>query len=302
MIRIANAPVSYGVFELARPDLVALPDGEQIAAWVSEAGYAAVDMGPVGLLGLGDDLVDRLHRYALELCGGWVDLPFTAEDDDFDAALAGIDEALDVFVTARDAGQALAPLPTLADAGDAKRKAHPGGAPELMLQGDEWLRFADRVNRTVDHVRSRGLEPTFHHHACTSVETPEEIDALLNATDVGLTFDSGHLLIGGGDPLRDFARWQHRINHLHLKDARTGLLAEALKTEDPMRTVWERRVFVPLGEGDLDTDALVQAIIDFGYSGWLVIEQDVVPRSNEEIDQARADQVANRDRLRRWFA
>lgn len=302
MIRIANAPVSYGVFELARPDLVALPSGEELARWISEAGYQGIDLGPVGLLGRGQELTDRLQRHGLELAGGWVDLPFAEDDEAFARALAGLDDILDVFITAAEAGPALAPLPTLADSGDAARRARPGGAPELTLRGDDWARFADRVNVATARVRARGLEPTFHHHACTYIETPEEVDALLAATDVGLTFDSGHLLIGGGDPLPDFRRWRDRINHLHLKDARTQVLSEAMRTDDPMRSVWERRVFVPLGAGDLAVDALVDEIVGSGYRGWLIVEQDVVPRSTGEVEQAKAEQIANRDALRRWFA
>lgn len=302
VIRIANAPVSYGVFELARPDLVALPDGEQLARWISDAGYQGIDLGPLGLLGLDAELDDRLTRHGLDLAGGWVDLPFTADDDEFAAALTALDRTLDVFVTAAERGQALAPLPTLADAGSPARKAHPGGAPELTLRGAAWERFAERVNVAAARVRDRGLEPTFHHHACTHVETPEEIDALLASTDVDLTFDSGHLLIGGGDPLPDFRRWRDRINHLHLKDARTALLRDALAADDPMRSVWEKRVFVPLGQGDLEVDALLDEIVASDYSGWLIVEQDVVPRSAADVERAVTDQAANREALRRWFA
>lgn len=302
VIRIANAPVSYGVFELARPELVDLPDGEELARWIGEAGYQGIDLGPAGLLGRGADLTNRLARHGLDLAGGWADLPFAGADDEFAAALEVLDDLLDIFVAAAETNPELAPLPTLADSGSAERRAHPGGSPELTLRGDAWSRFADRVDTASTRVRDRGLEPTFHHHACTYVETPEEIEALLASTDVGLTFDSGHLLIGGGDPLQDFRRWRARINHLHLKDARTEILHEALQTDAPMRSVWERRAFVPLGEGDLAVDALVDEIVAGGYAGWLVVEQDVVPRSADEIHRARLDQVANREALRRWFA
>ncbi|WP_308797308.1 TIM barrel protein [Agromyces silvae] len=302
MIRIANAPVSYGVFELSRPDVVPLPSGEELAAWIAEAGYEGIDLGPVGLLGTGDDLVDRLTRHRLGLAGGWVDLPFAAEDEAFDGARAGLDGILDVFVTAAEADPERAPLPTIACSGSAERKARPGGAPELMLRGDRWQRYLDRVNAVADQVRRRGLEPTFHHHACTYVETPDEIDALLAGSDIGLTFDSGHLLIGGGDPLPDYARWRDRVNHLHLKDADTSILRSALGTDDPMRSVWERRVFVPLGDGDLAVDELVDAIVASDYAGWLVVEQDVVLASAADVERARAEQAANRERLRRWFA
>jgi len=301
VIRIANAPVSYGVFELARPDLVPLPEGEELARWISEAGYEGIDLGPVGLLGFRDDLVDRLRRHRLSLAGGWVDLPFAGSGDAFEQALRGLDGILDVFVAGLEAGTHAPPLPTLADSGSPERRQRPGGAPELMLRGPAWDRFAERVTIAADRVRARGLEPTFHHHACTYVETPAEIDALLAATDVGLTFDSGHLLIGGGDPMSDFQRWRDRINHIHLKDAETAILAEALTADDPMRSVWERRVFAPLGDGDLAVDALVDAIVGSGYAGWIVVEQDVVPRSADDLARARREQASNRERLRRWF-
>lgn len=302
VIRIANAPVSYGVFELSRPEQVALPNGEQLASWVAEAGYAGIDLGPVGLLGTGDALVDRLRRHRLELAGGWMDFPFAGSAEAFDAALAAIDETLDIFVTAADTSPSLPPLPTIACSGSAQRKARPGGAPDLTLRGDAFKRFAERVQRVADRVRRRGLEPTFHHHACTYVETPEEIDALLASTDIGLTFDSGHLLIGGGTPLGDFRRWRDRINHLHLKDARTAVLADALATADPMRTVWERRVFVPLGDGDLAMEALLDEIVRDGFHGWLVVEQDVILASHDDVTRAREEQFDNREKLRRWFS
>lgn len=302
MIRTANAPVSYGVFELSRPELVPLPDGEALAAWVAEAGYEGIDLGPLGLLGDRDELPARLARHGLALAGGWVDLPFAGDDAAFDAAWAGLDDALAVFAAAAELAPDRAPKPTIADSGSAERKARPGGAPELELAGDAWKRFAERVQRVAERVRAAGLEPTFHHHASTYVETPHEIDRLVADTDIGLTFDTGHLLIGGGDPDADFDRWRDRINHIHLKDADRRVLAAAAGSDDPMRDVWANRVFVALGDGDLDVDGIVDRIVASGYDGWLVVEQDVILQDAADVDRARADQIANRERLRRWFA
>lgn len=304
MIRTANAPVSYGVFELSIPDLVPLPDGEQLAGWVAEAGYDGIDLGPVGLFGDRETLPALLGRHGLALAGGWVDLPFAADDDEFEASFAGLAHVLDLFAAAAAAAPAgaLAPKPTIADSGSAERKARPGGAPELELDDDRWARFAARVQRAADATRAAGLEPTFHHHACTYVETPHEIERLLADTDIDLTFDTGHLLIGGGDPVADFSRWADRINHVHLKDADRSVLASAAGSDDPMRDVWQRRVFVALGDGDLEVDRIVDQIVDSGYAGWLVVEQDVILQSAADVDRARTDQAANRELLRRWFA
>ncbi|MDQ0894162.1 TIM barrel protein [Agromyces ramosus] len=302
MIRTANAPVSYGVFGLSRPDLVPLPDGEQLAAWVAEAGYEGIDLGPIGLFGDRVELPRLLERHGLALAGGWVDFPFAGTDEQFDRALAGYAPTLELFAAAGAIAPDRAPKPTLADSGSPERSASPGGAPELELDDARWATFAARVQRVADVTRAAGLEPTFHHHASTYVETPREIERFLADTDVGLTFDTGHLLVGGGDPVSDFPRWADRINHVHLKDADRSVLASARDSADPMRDIWERRVFVALGEGDLDVDRIVDTIVDSGYDGWIVVEQDVILQDADDVARARADQVANRERLRRWFA
>lgn len=304
MISIANAPVSYGVFGLARPDLVALPSGHELLRLVAEAGYQGVDLGAHGLFGTGPDLVANLHRFGLGLAGGWLDFPFASDDDDeFEEAFRASAPVLDDFALVAEQQQTLPnPLPTIADAGDAARKARPGGAPELQLSGERWDRFVARVERVAAHVRSLGLEPTFHHHAVTYVETPAEIDAFLRDTTVDLTFDTGHLLLGGGEPAADLRRWLDRINHLHLKDVNLQILQEAKGSADPVRDVWEKRVFVSLGEGDLDLAGIVDDIVASGFEGWLVVEQDVVLLHQKDLERAIRDQVSNRAVLRRWFA
>ncbi len=301
MITLANAPVSYGVFGLSRPDVVSLPTGPELLGLVSAAGYAGIDLGEHGLFGVGHELVANLAASGVDLCGGWIDFPFVGPDEDFEDTLAAALPVLDDFalVAASQAGPA--PLPTLADSGSALRKARPGGAPELELHGDVWLTFVERVERVAREVRDRGLEPTFHHHVATHIETPVEIDRFLNDTTVDLTFDSGHLLLGGGEPGSDYKRWASRINHLHLKDVDRRILAEAQGSEDPVRDVWEKRVFVPLGAGDLDMPALLEDIVSSGFDGWLVVEQDVVLLNDDDVARAVADQIANRDALSRWF-
>lgn len=300
MIVLANAPVSYGVFSLGEDSGVALPGPEELAAMIADAGYDGVDSGPVGMFGRGDVLRARLRRHGLGLAGGWVDLPFS-DDGAFVAALDGYKTALDFFAEAAELRPELPPKPTLACAGSPARAARPGGGPGLGLATDEWERFAANVEQAAQLSRARGLEPTFHHHACTFVETPEEIRELLARTSVGLTLDTGHLLLGGGDPLLALEEWGPRINHLHLKDARRGVLDEVVKGRKDMRAVWAGKAFVPLGDGDLDVDGVMERILAGGYSGWLVVEQDVIPSPADPPDAAQRDQVRNREVLRRWF-
>lgn len=301
MITLANAPVSYGVFGLARPDLTPLPSGPELLHIVATSGYAGIDLGAPGLLGVGQELADNLEAYELALCGGWLDFPFAGTDDAFEEALTASLPVLDDFalVAAQQPGQP--PRPTLADSGDDVRRAHPGGGPEFELDADRWARFVARLERVLAEVRDRGLEPTFHHHAATYVETPAEIERLLADTTVDLTLDTGHLVLGGGDPVEAYRRWRGRINHLHLKDVDRAVLLRARGSDDMVRDVWAKRVFVALGQGDLDLETLLDSIVDGGYDGWLVVEQDVILLHADDVRRAIADQKANRELLRRWF-
>lgn len=301
MIRLANAPVSYGVFGLARPDLVPLPSGERLLQLVGEAGYEGIDLGAHGLLGRGQQLVENLATHELALCGGWLDFPFTGTDDEFDEAFRAAGAVLDDFALVAKHQPRREPLPTIADSGDAFRRAHPGGVPGHELSDQQWHVFTSRIERVAEAVRSRGLEPTFHHHATTWIETPEEIDRLLQDTSMDLTLDSGHLILGGGNPLHALGRWGSRINHLHLKDVDRSILQQVPASDDMVREIWARRVFVPLGEGDLALEALIDAVVAQRFSGWLVVEQDVILQDSADVARAVADQRANREALRRWF-
>lgn len=300
-IAIAGAPVSFGCFELSPEGSAAtLPDGEQVCRVLHEAGYAGVDLGPVGFLGTGNELQDRLARYDLELAGGWIDLPFS-DDAAFIAALPGLDAALAVLASVAAAGPAHLPLPTLADSGDATRKAHPGGGRGHRLDAAGWRRFGRNVDLAAARVRDAGLVPTFHHHACTFVETPDEVDAFLEHSAVDLTFDTGHLLIGGGDPATAWQRWHTRINHLHLKDVRVAALRAVLDAGGGMIEVWSGDTFVALGDGDLDVAGMLDAIAADGYAGWLVVEQDIYPGPGYDLARVVRDQRRNRDVLRATF-
>ncbi|SDR99094.1 sugar phosphate isomerase/epimerase family protein [Microterricola viridarii] len=300
-IVVAGAPVSFGVFELTPTsgDLV-LPTADEVVAVLERTGYSGVDLGPVGFLGRGQELRERLDRHGLELAGGWIDLPFS-DDAAFARALPSLDDALDVFSEVLEAAPSKLPLPTLADSGDAIRKANPRGGAGHGLDEAGWDRFAKNLATAAARVRARGLEPTFHHHACTFVETPHEIDAYLDASDVGLTFDTGHMLIGGGDPLEAWRRWRDRINHLHIKDVHTAVLADVLAEGGGMIDVWSSGSFVPLGEGDLDVEAMMSEVVDSGFDGWLVIEQDVYPQPGDDPARLERDHRVNREALRRWL-
>jgi inosose dehydratase len=261
VIRVANAPVSYGAFELTVGVLPNVPGPDRVLDAIAAAGYAGTELGPPGYLGRGEELRERLASRSLNLAGAFVELRFG--DGDYSALEATLD---------------------LLDGFDAKAVLCDRGPRD----GDFDL---DGVRAAADLARSRGFEPVFHHHMDTRVQTPAEIERLLAETDVGLLIDTGHLAAAGGDPTTGLRAWRERVEHVHVKDVRL----DALRTARNWNEAWRSGVFCELGRGDVDLAGFL-AELD-GYAGWLVVEQDWVPAPGEDA----AAQIEAQARNRRWL-
>ena len=295
-IRVANAPCSYGAFEITVGRLPNVPDALDVLRSMHDAGYAGTELGPPGYLGGHNELRGRLEENALELVGGYIPIRFS-EPGRLDEDLLGLYETLDDF----DAAGAAAARPVFADGGSPERAARPGAAAtdrSVGLDDAGWRRFADGVARAADAARSRGYEPTFHHHTATYVEAPWEIERMLELTDLGLLLDTGHLALGGGDPVQGLRDWRERIDHLHVKDYKRSILEGVIADRAGMEEAWRRRVFCELGSGDVDLPAFFSELAASGYSGWLVVEQDLIPAPDEDEREAIEAQARNR----RWLA
>jgi len=289
---VANAPCSYGAFEITVGVLPDVPEAESVLSAISGAGYEGTELGPPGYLGDRLTLRKSLANHGLALVGGYIPIRFS-EPEHWAEDLAAMDATLDLFAAA-DGTQA---KPVLADGGSAERIRFPGrAAADRSIGLDEagWARFAEGVAQACDLARTRGFEPTFHHHTATFVEAPWEIERVLELTDVGLLLDTGHLRLGGGDPTTALREWGSRINHIHIKDVHDEVLAGVIADAADMPEAWHRGVFCELGTGDVDLDSFFAELSRSDYSGWLVVEQDMVPRSPRDAADAAASQVRNR--------
>ena len=301
MIGVANAPVSYGAFELTVGIDPNVPDGVHVLDEVAAAGYGGIDLGPVGFLGDGPELGERLAARHLGLAGAYLELPY-ADREALQQSLPMLNEILDTFDAAAPHRVGPPPRPTLADSGSEDRRAQPGRAVTdrgMGLDAKGWQRFSSGLGEVVARCRDRGYEPTFHHETGTYVEAAWEIERVLEVSDIGLCLDTGHLLIGGGDPVAAITAWASRINQVHLKDARQSVMAGIVADGVPVSAIWSRDAFPALGQGDLDADGVLAALDAIGYGGWLVVEQDTLPRTKERFERAAADQRANREFLAR---
>jgi inosose dehydratase len=296
--RVANAPLSYGAFEMTVGTSFAVPDPERVLESIGRAGYAGTDLGPPGYLGEGEVLRERLEGNGLEVVGGFVPIAFS-EPERLEVGLAGLHHTLDLFAAAGADGA----RPVLCDAGGPERVANPGRGgedPSLRLDDGRWAALVDGVAHAADAARERGHEPVFHHHTSTYVEGLPEIERFLEDSDVPLLLDSGHLAVAGGDPVTALREWGPRIGAVHLKDVRLDVLRVVKEERADTLTAWRRGLFCALGDGDVDLAGFCAALGDAGYEGWVVIEQDRVLEDAEAFADAAADQDRNRGWLREY--
>jgi inosose dehydratase len=146
-IVVANAPVSYGAFELTVGILPDVPDAATVLEEVAGAGYAGIDLGPLGYFGYGEELAERLSSRGLALAGGFYELPFS-DLTKMREALNGLGALLDVFDAVRPGPGGLKPRPTLADAGSDLRRSKPGQAAlnrSLGFDAEGWKHFSEGV-------------------------------------------------------------------------------------------------------------------------------------------------------------
>jgi inosose dehydratase len=280
-MRVGNAPVSWGVYEADRPNP---PFGVVLDA-IAQAGYEGTELGPYGYLpNTPDALAQELKSRGLALGSSFVALPL----EDPARRAHSVDHALSVarLLKSQGVGELI-----LADDEDPARARIAGRVPADGSAGwseQAWREAVTTVQAVARALRDvLGMRVVFHHHAGTFVETPQEIERLLEQTDpetVGLLLDTGHAVYGGGDPLELVMRHGPRIHYLHLKDAQRAELERVRATEIPMAEAWARGVFCPLGEGVVDFPRLIDTLRRRGYAGWLIVEQDVVPDAQGRLN------------------
>jgi inosose dehydratase len=293
-IRVGNAPVSWGVIENV--------EGERggyarVLDEMHETGFAGTELGDWGFMPT-DPAVLRQELAArnLKLLASWVSVYL--HDADRHAA-----SEADAVRTARLLAEVGGPdnLIVLGNDpyGDPMRTQNAGRIrPEHGMTDAQWKVFTEGANRVARAVkRETGLRTVFHHHIGTWVETPEETATFLSLTDpsvVGLCFDTGHYRFGGGDPVEGLRRHADRVWHVHFKDHDPRVAQQSRRNNWGAIQSVEHGVFCELGRGDVDFPAVIQVLKDIGYSGWIVVEQDVLPGMGTPKESAQR----NRDYLR----
>jgi len=278
VIRVANAPCSWGILEFDSQSIAA-PYGTVLDE-IKQTGYAGTELGDWGFMPtdparLGAELAAR----ELQLVGAFVPVAL--------ANVAAQDEGVQTAVRAArlmcDAGAGGAFIVLSDDnASVPERERHAGRiTAEHGLQEAAWATFAAAADRVARAVRDEtGLRTVFHPHCGGYVETPQEIDQLMGRTDrslVGLVLDTGHIMYGGGDPLSVFEQHAERVWHVHFKDCDPDVARDARAQGLGYLAAVRAQLFGELGTGAVDFAAVRDALTRADYDGWIVVEQDVFP-------------------------
>ncbi|GIH99001.1 TIM barrel protein [Planobispora takensis] len=260
-IRTAGAPISWGVCEV--PGWGRQLDRSLVLAEMRDVGLTATELGPPGFLPPSPSRCRALlGRYGLRAVGGFV--PVVLHDPRYDP-LPEVRATMRAFQDG-DVEVVVLAAATGGEGYDAKPVLDAGG----------WKTLLNNLRLILRDAREFGRAVTLHPHVGTMVETPQEVDRVLDGSTVPLCLDTGHLLIGGTDPGELVRRAAGRVAHVHLKDVDAETAGRVREGGLTYTRAVRAGLYRPLGLGDVDVAGIVARLTAAGYAGWYVLEQDVI--------------------------
>jgi inosose dehydratase len=300
-MRVASAPVSFGVDEIMSDDAW-MPAPDEMLDWMVDIGFEGTELGTPGYLGDAGQVRRRLSSRGLEFVGSFLPQHFSRAEE-ADADRSWLREHLRLVKDGSPSGSR--PLAILSDQFDEpERKAFSGRIkdhPETWLSAARFDTLIDNLHRAAELCRNEGLEPVIHPHAGTYIETADEIARVMDRIDpslIGLCLDTGHFGYGGADAARAADDYHALVRHVHIKDCSSAVMDGVRAEGKGLDTALRRGVFCPLGRGDVPLSGVMDALRRHGYEGWLVIEQDQLLTSADTPESVVAGQRANREYLR----
>jgi inosose dehydratase len=267
MDRLVGAPICWGVCEV--PGWGRILPASRVLPEMRQVGLTVTELGAPGFLPDTKQAVkETLDAAGMTLMGGFV--PLVLQDPgQWDVAVRNAVAAAELF-------------------------AHCGGDRFVTaaVQDYEWSRPTPLTRaqmatlaqglRLIDEVcEAHGIVQVLHPHVDTLVETKADVDLALQETDVLWCLDTGHLSIGGTDPLQFAREHSDRVGICHLKDVDMSLAAQAMSRELTLLEAVQKGIFVPFGRGDVPIAEIVLELERAGYSGRYVLEQDTAIMGDE---------------------
>ena len=285
-IKIGISPIAWQNDDL--PDLTANYTMEQALEESREIGYTGVERGqrmPKDT----DGLKAYLDKYDIALCGGWCSGATLVND--FDAEVAQISAQVEQFKALN------APCIVYAECSNTIQGDQ--GTPvndRPTLSRDEIKAYAEKLSEVAKWSTDQGMPVAYHHHMGSIIESEDDVNWLMEYSDpaaLRLTFDTGHLLFGGGDVMATLDRWGDRVHHVHFKDVRPDIVKDVRDNRRSFLDAVIAGAFTVPGDGCIDFYAVGKALKGMDYSGWIVVEaeQDPAKAPPKEYSQKGYDHI-----------
>jgi len=291
-LRVGNAPCSWGTLEFEEAKGEQIEFGRMLDELV-ETGYTGTELGDWGYMPTDPAaLTAELKKRSLVMLGAFVPVALKYRACHEPGITNAVKTARLLAAVATDPK----PYLVLADnnGSDAQRTRHAGRVtPDMSLTVDEWKVFADGANNVAHAVlHETGLRTVFRHHCAGYVETPQEIERLLESTDpdlLGLVFDTGHYSYGSGgaDVVEGLEQFKDRIWYIHFKDCQPEVAKQARADGLDYFEALRHGVFCELGKGCVDFPAVLRWLKAAGYDGYTLVEQDILPGMGAPKESAR---------------
>lgn len=287
-IKIAGAPISWGVCEA--PNWGFQMSQGRVLDEMREVGYTACEFGPVGFLPeAAEERAAFLAEHGLTAVGGFLPVVLHDPSHDIEPELRA---ELEVFQRAGAEVLVLAASTGL-DGYDEKP----------ILEDEGWDTLIANLDKAVALAAEYGVLAVIHPHVGTMIENKYDVERVVAESEIGFCLDTGHMMIGGTDPVWFAKTYPDRVKHAHLKDVRADVAKRAISRELSYYDAVVAGLYTPLGQGDVEIDTIVNSMLDAGYDGWFVLEQDsVVPANPAEGAGPIADSAASVAYLRELIA
>ena len=277
-LKLGMSPISWSNDDL--PQLGGETTLETCLRETREAGYTGTELG--GKFPKDKETLGKvLAEHDLKLVSGWFSgllLNNTLENE-----LERVKPQLELFAALE------APVLVYGETYQTvHNRQHEPLASKPVFADSEFTAYGERLTGLADYCASQGVQLTFHHHMGTGVETERELDLTMANTgeSVGLLIDTGHLLFAGGDILAVIERHGHRVNHVHAKDIRSEVLDAVDREKDSFLDCVLRGVFTVPGDGMIDYHAVLQALADKEFQGWVIVEAEQDPAEADPYEYA----------------
>jgi len=265
-VKIAGAPISWGVSEVPGWGFQMSPD--RVLAEMHSLGLTATEFGPEGFLPSDPSQKAKfLSEHNIRAIGGFY--PILLHDPDHDP-IPSVTAELDSYEAAGAEVLVLA-ASTGVDGYDATKP---------VLTSSQWATLFQNLSKVAGLANERGVKAVVHPHVGTMIETQEDIQKVLAGTNIGFCLDTGHMLIGGTDPVKFSEENSDRIQHSHLKDVNLKVVEKVRSGQLSYYEAVKQGLYTPLGQGDVDVRSIIKNLMAGNYQGWFTLEQDNVVDSD----------------------